>query len=168
MKIPAPPHIPPPPPPVFVGAGEKKAKDDLGTAIRGLLTCLIKITYVPGWQDMLYKFRDAINPGGTADVTRLPYRTSSPNLMRRPMSRGHATMACLYTRLSWIIQAYWQIVVHDEGGGEDIRRHVVELAELIGHTDERGNQLHLSQVLLRCDVVGNVRKGYELKWRGTL
>ena len=168
MKIPAPPVIPPPPPPIFVNAGEKKVKDDLGREIRDLLTRMIKITYVPGWQDMLYTYRTIINPGGVVNVTRLPFPASSPNLLPDAAAGSLPAPACLYTRLSWIILSYWEMCVNSSESAAHIRRYMRDLGELIDHTDEQGNQYHLQQVLSRCDVVGDDRTGYWLEWRGTL
>jgi len=167
MKVPPPPIVPPPPPPIFVGADEKKRDNDLGAEIITMLSKIIRITYVPGWQEMLYKFKAAVQPGGVVDAGRLPYSASGPNLMRH-VGKKYAPLACLYTRLTWIIVSFWQIVLHDEGGEEDIRYSVQEVVDLIEHKDERGNQYHLQQILSRCNVVGNERDGYELEWRGTL
>jgi len=167
MNIPPPPPVVPLPPAIFAGTEKKREDADLGKLIRDLLTKMLKITYVPGWQEMLIRYRAVINPGTVVDVNKLPYPATSPNQM---VLRGkeHMPLACLYTRLSWTLLSYWRLCVDGAGDADTVLGYVRELDELISHTDERGNQLHLQQVLLRCDVVGDNRTGYQLEWRGTL
>jgi len=160
MKIPSPPNIPSvPKQPLFPKAQEKQRNDQLGADIRALLDDLSRVTYVPGWQEMLVKFKNAVKPGGICDQLRLPYRATGPNLAGDRGAGRLPALACLYTRLSWLIQLYWRLVLTGDENEEHIRCYMDEIRGMLAMTDDRGNKLHLQQILTRCVVEGDIRMG---------
>lgn len=157
MKIPPPPTVPPvPKAPLFAGAQEKIRNDRLGADIRTMLDNLLRVTDTPGWREMLVKFKSVVKPGGTCDPSRLPYQTIGPNLVG---DKG-AALACLYTRLSWIIQLYWKLVLTGNENEHHIRQYMKDIESMLAMTDARGNKLKLSQVLTQCSVEGDLRHGF--------
>jgi len=167
MKIPPPPTIPSVPKSLlFPGAAEKQRNDKLGADIRAMLDNLLRATYMPGLQEMLTRFKSVVRPGDVFDLQRLPYTATGPNLTGdRPAGRLPA-LACLYTRLSWIVQLYWTTCLTDNKNEEHIRQYMQEIEDMLALRDDRGNKLHLQQILTRCSVGGNVRDGFWLEVPG--
>jgi len=160
MKIPPPPIPPVPKLPLFAGATEKHRNDQLGADIRSMFDDLLRVTYVPAWQEMLIKFKGAVNPGGTFDPQRLPYQAAGPNLAGDKGAGRLPSLACLYTRLSWIIQLYWRLVLTGDGNEGLIRQYMAEIEIMFELRDERGNKLKLQQILSRCFIEGDIRHGF--------
>ena len=152
MRIPPPPPlITTPKPPLFPNARKMQTEKQLGDDIRGLCDRLAKATITPGWQDIFWRFKAVVASNGACDVSRLPYRTSGPN------AAGDWPLACLYARLSWIIQCYWKMCVHGTENEAHIRQYIEGVEALL-----TGDRLEVT--LERCDVVGDERHGY---WIGT-
>jgi len=147
-------HIPPPPPlptipkpPLFPNARKMQTEKQLGDDIRDLCSRLAKSTILPGWQDVLWKFRGAVAPNGVCDNSRLPIPASAPN------SSKPQPIACLYARLAWVIRCYWQLCVHGTEDEAHIRQYLNDIEPLLN-----GDRLEVA--LDRCDVVGDERTGY--------
>lgn len=158
MKIPPPPTVACPPPPLFAGARDKQKQDKLGDDIRDMLDRLLRVTHTPAWQEMFHKFKAVVNPGGACNVTRLPYQTSGPNLAGGAIwaCSKHAPLACLYARLSWIIQSYWKLRVHGTEKEEHIRMYMREIDVIAA------NDTHLQRTLRDFEVDGDTRTGFWL------
>jgi hypothetical protein len=152
MKIPPPPPlITTPKPPLFPNARKIQAEKKLGDDIRDLCGRLAKATVLPGWQDVFWRFKAAVAPNGACDSSRLPYRTDGPN------SHTGSAIACLLSRLSWIVQCYWRMCVHGTENEAHIRQYLDGVEALL-----TGDRLEVT--LERCDVVGDERHGW---WIGT-
>jgi len=166
MRIPAVPSIPSPPPPVFIGVAERQEQEDIESGIRDLLTRLAKAAVVPGWQEVLYKYRASVNPGGLADASRLPYILHlQPGTVTRA-ARAYRTLACLYHEIASLLWYYWRFKVNGEGTADSVREKIGDLSGLLEHKDALGNKFNLTQILLRCEVSGDERHGYHLVWEG--
>lgn len=156
MKIPPPPVIEVPKPCLFPGAQRKQQLDALGGDIRDMLIRLARATHVPSWQEMFWGFRDVVSPGGVCDVSRLPYQASGPNLSAAAWSTRSAPviLACLYTRLSWIVQMYWTLCLHGAGDEAPIREYMQGIDEITQ------NDSRLQRTLCDAVVCGSVLDGY--------
>jgi len=148
MKIPPPPQVKVDKP-LFPAQRQRQEEQDLGKELRQLCTDLYRSTHTSGWQEMFLKFRDAVNPGGSCDVTRLPFVSVGP-----AGTKAGAPLNALYSMLSWTIQVYWHQVVKGEDHAEEIRSFMLALRRLIGYN------IHMETTLQQCKLAGDERIGY--------
>lgn len=141
MKVPPPPTVSRETP-IFAQARAIAQAENMADAIRDLIKDFRRDTYLPAVQEMLTKFLAVVKPGPSVDVTRLPYPASGPN------SGKGTELACLYTRLSWLIQRYWSMCIHED--------------ETPGHLQQYIYDLKTIQIagLRNCHVTGDERTGY--------
>jgi hypothetical protein len=141
MKIPPPPTVSGETP-IFAQAKEIAKVENIADAIRDLIKDFRRDTYLPSVQEMLTKFLGVVKPGPSVDVTRLPYPASGPN------SDKSTDLACLYTRLSWLIQRYWSMCIHSDETPEHLQQYIDDLRAI----QKAG--------LRNCRVTGDERHGY--------
>jgi hypothetical protein len=116
----------------------------LAGEIREAIEALTRSIYVPGWQDMFYKFADCIEPGTVKTLTRLPYQTVGPN------STTATRIGCVYARLSWCIQLYWSHCFDGMDNVAQLRAYLQSLREIAA----RG--------IDKCRMLGSPGQGYWL------
>lgn len=128
----------------FEGVAEHQLKQQLAAEIRETIKALIESTYVPGWQEMLYKFINCIESGQVRDLARLPYPTNGPN------STAATPIGCVYARLSWTIQLFWSQCLDGTDNTAQIRTYLFSLRQIamVG--------------IDKCKMLGNPREGYWL------
>ncbi len=119
-------------------------RQTLAEEIRETIEVLIKSTYVPGWQGMFYKFRDCVEPGSMRNLSRLPYQASGPN------DTSGAKIGCVYARLSWTIQLYWDQCLDGKDNVVQIRTYLFSLRQIA------------MEGIDKCKQFGNPREGYWL------
>lgn len=156
MKIPPPPLMQPltPKPPLFPEAAKMSQEKELGDSIRGLCEDLYKATHIPGWQDTLLKFKAAVAPGGAFDVTRLPHVASGPTV-KYLYGNQYMPLACLYTKLSWLIQRYWRLCLQGSTHEElSILRDIQKIRNIMAVDHD------LPMCLLRGVIHGDVKLGW--------
>lgn len=130
----------------FEGVEAHQLRQTLAAEIRETIEALIKSTYVPGWQSVLYKFRDCVEPGQVRDPARLPYPVAGPN------DTAGTKIGCIYARLSWVIQAFWSLCLDNATeNAPRIRGYLEGLHEIAACGIDR------------CRIEGDVRHGYWLE-----
>jgi hypothetical protein len=135
------------PPFTFGDTAMYQAKQDLGKEIVECLRWMQKNTIVPAYQDMLGKFIAAVPcTSNIRDFTRLPYAASGPLDLR-----GNSELGCVYTRLSWLIQMYWDMCIDSNNRSLAIRAHL----EWVRAVWSKG--VH------KCKIIGSSREGWTLE-----
>lgn len=116
------PRIPPATGFHFEGVQQYRLKQALAQEIRALLHDMRRQTITPGYQDMFLRFIDAIEPGEVRPFNKLPYATPGPNDMRGP-----TRIACVYARLSWMIQLFWDLCIDGKDNAALIRQYIEDM-----------------------------------------
>ena len=132
----------------FEGVEQHQLRQTLAAEIRETIEALVRSTYVPGWQGIFYKFRDCIESGRVRDPARLPYQVQGPN------DTAGTKIGCVYARLSWVIQAYWDLCLDGKDNAARIRGYLGDLREIA------------TCGIDRCRLSGDVRHGYWLEIPG--
>jgi len=124
-----------------------QAKQDLGKEIIECLRWMQKATFVPSYHEMLGKFIAAV-PCTTdiRDFTRLPYPATGPADVR-----GASKLACLYTRLSWVVQIYWTMCIDGVDQSDMIREHLAWVRAV------------WTKGVDKCKLIGSPREGWTLE-----
>jgi hypothetical protein len=139
------PSVPAGKPPIFADAKAHQTHQALATEIRETIETLLKNTYVPGYIDTLRKYLTAIEPGRVRDPARLPVPSMGPT------SRVATNIGCVYARLSWLIQLFWDQVLDGADNTAQIRGYLIDLrAWAVCGID-------------KCRLVGNPRDGWMLE-----
>jgi hypothetical protein len=77
-------------------------KKDFNKQIRGVILKFSKVIPRSRNRDLLLKFLDCVTPGKSIDVTRLPYAVD------RPSAKSENKIECVFAKISWVIQKYWE------------------------------------------------------------
>jgi hypothetical protein len=121
-----------------------QTRQALAEEIRETIEALVTSTYIPGWQGMFHKFRDCIEPGAVRNLSRLPYQASGSN------DTSGTKIGCVYARLSWAIQLYWDQCLDSRDNTALIREYLCDLGQIAAAGIDKGKML------------GNLRTGYWL------
>ncbi|MEN6534506.1 MAG: hypothetical protein ABFD89_12635 [Bryobacteraceae bacterium] len=123
-----------------------RTRQALAAEIRETVEALIASTYVSGYLDTLRKYLAAIEPGTVRDFARLPVPASSPC-----DARGRTNIACVYAKLSFLIQLFWDQALDGTNNAGVIRGHLADLRAWAAHGIDK------------CVRVGNEREGWTLQ-----
>jgi len=130
----------------FEGVAAHQTRQALAEEIRTLLIDMRKQTVIRGYQEMFTKFIESIEPGTVRNWSRLPYATAGPN-----DARGTTKIACIYARLSWVVQLYWDLCLDEKDYAGLIRMYVEDLHRVSAYGIDR------------CQMAGDVRHGFWLE-----
>ncbi len=131
----------------FGNVTQYECKQALALEIKDTITVLAKSVRVPDWRDTFWKFRGCINPGSVRDPARLPYPATGPN------DRAGTKIGCVYARLAWAIQLYWDVCLDGVDNAELIRGYLKDLRDWAAFGIDN------------CKLVGNPREKYWLETR---
>jgi hypothetical protein len=138
-----------PPPPTlkgfhFRGVAAHQLRQDLADEIRSVIKEWAKSIVTPAWLGTLYKFLDCIEPGTVKNSARLPWQAISPN------DRVGTKIGCVFSRISWAIQLYWDQCLDGADNAAEIRQYLTDLREWCEHFG-------------RCVVKGSPKDGHWLE-----
>jgi hypothetical protein len=139
------PSIPSGKPSIFAGAKVHQTRQALAAEIRETIEILLKSTYVPGYTDTLRKYLAAVEPGRVRDPARLPVSSTGPN------SKAATKIGCVYARLSFLIQLFWDQVLDKTDNAAQIRGHLADL------------RAWATCGIDKCRLAGNPQDGYWLE-----
>ena len=130
----------------FEGVAAHQTRQALAKEIRTLLIDMRKQTVIRGYQEMFTKFIEAIEPGAVRNWSRLPYATAGPN-----DARGITKIACIYARLSWIVQLFWDLCFGGKGSAMLLRHYIEDLRRVSAYGIDK------------CQMAGDERHGFWLE-----
>lgn len=118
----------------------------LAKEIRETIKILCKSVCVPGYPSTLQKYLAVIEPGAVKDPARLPVPSSGPWDMG-----GKTNIGCVYARLGWVIQLYWELCLNGANNTRDIRKYLADL------------RAWAAAGIDKCAHVGSSREGWTLE-----
>ena len=129
--------MPTPKMPVFKQPDKHKTKAAVQREIRQLIVSLRDTIPKSDHGEELIRFLGVIYPGKAADVTRLPINSQDGSCELQDRA------ACLYCKVSQLIQAYWDYCLNDDGKITPVRAIIEELKEVtiygVNHYQVVGN-----------------------------
>jgi len=110
--------------PVFKQPDKHKTKAVIQREIRRLIVSLKDMLPKGNHGEELMRFLGVICPGKAADVTRLPLDSKDGNCKEKNK------VACLYCKVSQLIQAYWDYCLNDDGKITPVKTIMDELKQI--------------------------------------
>lgn len=122
-------------------------KNEFNKQIRSIILGFSKVIPRSRNRDLLLKFLDCVNPGKVIDATRLPYIGKKDN------AGSESKIACVFAKISWMIQCYWEYCTKGESDWYHIK------------IDELLNQLQqiLTNGLNQYQIQGDFANGFYLE-----
>lgn len=129
----------------FKGVVEHQTRQALAAEIKETIDALIKSTYIPGYIAGLRRYANIIDPGKIRPWQLLPYKSNGPN-----DRLGDTKIACVYARLSWVIQMFWNLCLDGADNAVAIRGHLSDL------------RTWAAAGIDNCKILGSPHDGYWL------
>jgi len=131
--------------PVFKKPEKHQLKGALQRQIRQVICKLRDIMPKAAGKEMLVRYLGVIYPGKEIDVTKLPFDTTDGTTKQETLA------ACLYAKMSWLVQCYWRYYLTDSDDTSEIRKILADL--------EKVTQKGLGV----CKVGGDLKNGFRLE-----